>query len=139
MRRALLVAFAALAVAGGWEAWQVLAGGFRLSGTVMASPRYKKLIETPNMVLFVVAENAGGVPVAVKRFVNPRLPLQWRMSQEDLVLPGRDWEGALSVHVDVNAHDRIGRPQSGDLYGEHHHPLRSGDSAVDIVVDQQLD
>lgn len=135
---AVLAVVAAALAAGGWAAWRSVRGGFRLSGSVIASPRLQRIIETPNMVLFVVAENAGGVPIAVKRFVNPRLPLDWRMGPDDLVLPGRDWSGTLSVHVDVNSHDRIGNPVPGDLYGSHRHPVRSGDGAVDVIVDSEI-
>ncbi|MBI3297970.1 MAG: hypothetical protein HYZ75_07395 [Elusimicrobia bacterium] len=140
MRKAagLALVTGALALAG-WGAWRFLVGGFTLSGSVTASPHTRKRIATPNMMLFVVALNTGGVPVAVKRFVNPHLPLQWDMGVEDLILPGRDWSGPLSVRVAVNGHGKIGEALKGDLYGEHRHPARSGDRSVDVVVDSVVD
>ncbi|MBI5595046.1 MAG: hypothetical protein HY928_03045 [Elusimicrobia bacterium] len=134
-RSAGAVAAAAAVALAGWSAWRFLMGGFRLSGTVTATPRLQQRIETPNMVLFVSALNSGGVPVAVKRFVNPRLPLKWRMDAADLILPGRDWPGTLSVRVSVNSHGKVGETLRGDLLGEHRHPVHSGDSSVDVVVD----
>ena len=139
MRRAAALAALAAILGGAWAAWQILHGGFRLSGSILATPRYQKLIETPNMTLFVVAENSGNVPVAVKRFVNPRLPLNWRMGPEDLILPGRDWAGTLSVRVLVNANGKVGELQRGDLHGEHRHPVHSGDRSVDVVIDAQVE
>lgn len=121
----------------GWGAWQLVMGGFRLSGTVTSTPRLQARIETPNMVLFVSALNSGGVPVAVKRFVNPRLPLRWSMDASDMILPGRDWPGTLSVRVSVNSHGKVGETVRGDLLGEHRHPVHSGDSSVDVVVDSE--
>lgn len=132
----VLLASLGLALAG-WAAWRFVLGGFSLSGTVTASPRLQARIETPNMVLFVSALNSGGVPVAVKRFVNPRLPLRWHMDASDMILPGRDWTGTLSVNISVNSHGKVGETVRGDLLGEHRHPVHSGDSSVDVVVDTE--
>lgn len=137
MKRALALALFAASVAGGWLAWRWVAGGFRLSGTVLVSHRYQKRLETPNMVMFITAANVGGVPVAVKKFVNPALPLDWKMSPEDMILPGRDWDGVLDVRVTVNSHGKVGEVRPGDLLGEHRHPVRSGDRSVDIVIDSE--
>lgn len=137
MKRALaLLVLAGLSWAG-WFGWNWVAGGFRLSGTVLVSHRYQKRLETPNMVMFVTAANFGGVPVAVKKFVNPTLPLDWKMSPEDMILPGRDWDGTLSVRVTVNQHGKVGEVRAGDLLGEHRHPVHSGDTSVDIVIDSE--
>lgn len=137
MKRALaLLVLGSLAWAG-WFGWNWVAGGFRLSGTVLVSHRYQKRLETPNMVMFVTAANMGGVPVAVKKFVNPTLPLAWKMSPEDMILPGRDWDGTLSVRVTVNQHGKVGEVRAGDLVGEHRHPVYSGDRSVDIVIDSE--
>ena len=137
MKRALWLAFLAALAAGGWFGWRWVAGGFRLSGTVLVSHRYQKRLETPNMVMFVTAANVGGVPVAVKKFVNPTLPLDWKMGPEDMILPGRDWDGTLSVRVTVNQHGKVGEVRLGDLLGEHRHPVQSGDRSVDVVIDAE--
>lgn len=140
MKRAVgLTLLAGALAASAWSAWRHFVTGFHLSGSVTASPHIQKRIETPNMVLFVVAQNTGGVPVAVKRIVNPHLPLKWSMGVPDLILPGRDWDGALSVHIDVNAHGKVGESLKGDFRGEHRHPVRSGDSSVDVVVNNEVD
>lgn len=140
MRRALSLALAAaLAGLGGWWAWRTYFGGFRLSGTVIAPPRFVKRVETPNMMLFVTALNSGGVPVAAKRFVNPRLPLDWTMGPDDFIFPDRDWSGTMTVRVSVNGHGKVGVLQKGDLYGDHRHPVLSGDRAVDVVIDTEAE
>lgn len=137
MKKTLGVALLAGLAAGSWLAWRWVAGGFRLSGTVLVSHRYQKRLETPNMVMFVTAANVGGVPVAVKKFVNPTFPLDWKMSAEDMILPGRDWDGTLSVRVTVNQHGKVGELHAGDLLGEHRHPVHSGDRSVDVVIDSE--
>lgn len=137
MKRVLTLSLLAALAAGGWLAYNWVAGGFRLSGTVLVSHRFQKRLETPNMVMFVTAANIGGVPVAVKKFVNPTFPLDWKMSPEDMILPGRDWDGTLSVRVTVNPHGKVGEVRPGDLLGEHRHPVHSGDRSVDVVIDSE--
>lgn len=137
MKKTLGLVLVAALAAGGWLAWRWVAGGFRLSGTVLVSHRYQKRLETPNMVMFVTAANIGGVPVAVKKFVNPTFPLDWKMEPEDMILPGRDWDGTLNVRVTVNQHGKVGEVRAGDLMGEHRHPVHSGDLSVDIVIDSE--
>lgn len=137
MKRLLSFVLLGALSAAGWFAWRWVAGGFRLSGTVLASHRFQKRLETPNMVMFVTALNVGGVPVAVKKFVNPALPLDWKMAPEDMILPGRDWDGTLTVRVTVSPHGKVGEVRPGDLLGEHRHPVKSGDSSVDVVIDSE--
>ncbi|TBR17334.1 hypothetical protein EPO15_17115 [bacterium] len=137
MKRVVGVTLLAALAVGGWQAWNWVAGGFRLSGTVLVSNRFQKRLETPNMVMFVTAANTGGVPVAVKKFVNPTFPLDWTMAPEDMILPGRDWDGTLDVRVTVNSHGKVGEVRPGDLLGEHRHPVHSGDRSVDVVIDAE--
>ena len=137
MKRALWLTLLAALAASGLAAWRYVNGGFRLSGTVLVSHRFQKRVETPNMVMFVTAANIGGVPVAVKKFVNPTFPLDWKMAPEDMILPGRDWDGTLAVRVTINQHGKVGEAHSGDLLGEHRHPVHSGDRSVDVVIDSE--
>ncbi|MEK7656486.1 MAG: hypothetical protein AAB412_01890 [Elusimicrobiota bacterium] len=110
---------------------------FRLSGGITASPQLLRRTERPNLMLFIVAVNSGGIPVAVKRIVNPKLPIDYHMGQEDLVLPGKSWQGPLQVKVFVNTHGQVGLTLPGDLTGGHPGPVRSGDHDVDVVIDSE--
>lgn len=82
--------------------------------------------------------NAGGVPVAIKRIIDPRLPLRYTIEDRDLVLPGESSKGRLTVKVFVNRHGKVGATERGDLRGVHRGKVRSGDSHVDIVVDEEI-
>lgn len=127
----VLALAAASAVAG------CLGRGFHLSGGITAPPHIQKRTEQNNTVLFVVAVNAGGVPVAVRRYINPKLPLLYQLREEDLVLPGPAWKGPLNVTVHVNTHGSVGDVRPGDLTGTHHGPVHSGERHADIVIDRQ--
>lgn len=98
----------------------------------------QKRTQGPNTVLIIVAANAGGIPVAVKRVINPKLPLHYRMGYEDLVLPGPVWKGPLTIRVFVNSHGKVGTVERGDLRGSYRGPVYTGERHVDIVIDEEL-
>ncbi len=95
MRRALLLAALAAAASG----CSLLSGDFTLSGTVDLSPRLRERAPKENVMLFVIAENAGGVPVAVHRIVNPEFPAEFTMVTADLLVPSVRRMERLKVHA----------------------------------------
>ena len=134
MKKAALLALAA-ALAGGCE-W--LTGEFRLSGVVEISPLLEARAPKTNSVLFVIAQNAGGVPVAVHRIVNPQFPAAFKMSPRDLLVPGIRRNELLTVVARLNAHGALGAPKRGDLEGRRPEPARPGDHGVTVRLDQAL-
>lgn len=88
--------------------------------------------------MFIVAKNLGGVPLAVKRIVNPQFPVAYTLDADDLVVPGTRPRDALKVEVEMNTHGNVGSPVRGDLAGAYPEPVYSGDRSVHIVIDRQL-
>jgi hypothetical protein len=132
MRRSLALALAAAALGG----CNLLTGDFSLSGTVDIAPRLRERAPKTNAMLFVVAENEGGVPVAVRRIVNPEFPAAFKMGPDDLLVPAVRRRERLKVHVEMNTHGDVGRPQSGDLSGDAHGIALAGDAGVKVVLDR---
>ena len=130
MRIGLVLALAAL---GGCN---LLTGDFSLSGTVDIAPRLRERAPKTNAMLFVVAENEGGVPVAVRRIVNPEFPAAFAMGPEDLLVPKVRRREPLKVHVEMNTHGDVGRPQPGDLQGDAPALTVSGATGVAVVLDK---
>ncbi|MFA6029748.1 MAG: hypothetical protein WC969_07840 [Elusimicrobiota bacterium] len=110
---------------------------FHLSGVVSVAGPLHTRTERPNSVLFIVASNAAGIPVAMKRTVNPKLPLKYEMNEEDLVLPGPVWKGSLSVKAQLSTHGQAGLTLHGDLTGSHPGSARNDDGGVDIRIDRE--
>ena len=131
MKTGLALALAAAALGG----CNLLTRDFRLSGTVDIAPRLQGRAPRTNAMLFVVAENEGGVPVAVHRIVNPEFPAAFEMGPDDLIVPRLRRGEALRVHVEMNTHGDVGRPQSGDLEGDAPAPTFSGAAGVLVVLD----
>jgi hypothetical protein len=88
--RALLLLFTALASGCQWSRQAPI------TGVVNVSPDLLGKAQSPNAVLFVVARNLGGVPVAVREIVNPAFPYKFSIGPEDLILPGA-WTSGLTV------------------------------------------
>ncbi|HEX4048458.1 MAG TPA: hypothetical protein VH309_11515 [Elusimicrobiota bacterium] len=132
MRRALALALAAAALGG----CNLLTGDFALSGTVDVAPRLRDRLPTGNVMLFVVAESEGGVPVAVRRIVNPEFPAEFSLESDDLLVPALRRGERVKVHAEMNASGDAGHPKPGDLEGAAASESESGDSGIRIVLDR---
>ena len=128
--------FLALALAAGGCEW--LTGDFRLSGVVEIAPELEARAPKTNSVLFVIAQNAGGVPVAVHRIVNPEFPSSFAMSSQDLLVPGIRRREPLTVIAQLNAHGVFGPPRPGDLEGRGLAVYRPGDRGVLVRLEKAL-
>lgn len=132
MRRLAIVALAAAAL----SACELFAVDFALSGSVDVSPRLRDRAPKTNAVLYVVAENEGGVPVAVHRIVNPEFPARFKMGPQDLLVPAVRRREKLQLHAEMNTHGDVGKPRAGDLEGDAPGDVFPGDS-VSVVLDRQ--
>lgn len=131
MKRPLFLALALFA--GGCE-W--LTGDFRLSGVVEIAPELEARAPKTNSTLFVIAQNAGGVPVAVHRIVNPEFPASFTMGPKDLLVPGIRRREALTMIAQLSAHGNFGPPQPGDLTGRSAATYRPGDRGVRVRLEK---
>lgn len=132
-RRAVLVLAAASLAACEW-----LTGDFKLAGEVSIAPSVESRAPKTNSVLFVIAQNAGGVPVAVHRIVDPEFPARFTMGPADLLVPGIRRNERLTVFCQLNAHGNLGAPKPGDLEGRSPVLYRPGDRGVRVRLDKVL-
>lgn len=133
-RLALLAGALALAALGG----ACRRGEFRLSGTVTIAAALQRRAPRDNAVLFIIARNRGGVPVAMQRIVNPHFPVRFTLRPEDLLMPDLPADTPLVVSVEMNTHGKLGQPRPGDLAGRHPSPAYPGDWRVHIVINDRL-
>ncbi|OGR86543.1 MAG: hypothetical protein A3J74_06965 [Elusimicrobia bacterium RIFCSPHIGHO2_02_FULL_57_9] len=133
MRRMLLLATAALALAACLRSRE-----FRISGTITIAAPVRPRAPRQNVVLFIVAKNKGGVPVAVRRIVNPRFPVWYSLTTEDMIIPGVDLRQGFLLQVQMNTHGHLGAQVKGDLEGSYSEPVYSGAKEIHIVIDRQI-
>lgn len=131
-------AAAALALLASLAGCDWLTGDFRLSGAVDISPALEAKAPKTNSVLFIIAQNAGGVPLAVHRIVNPEFPAAFTMAPQDLLVPGIRRNEALTIVARLNAHGTLGAPQPGDLEGRSAQTAHPGGRGVKITLDKHL-
>lgn len=114
-------------------------GEFHLSGTVTTGAGLQHKIPMENSVLFVIVKNRGGVPVAVRRIVNPQFPAAFEVGQRDLLVPELRGGQALRVQAQMNTHGNLGSSVRGDLEGEHPDDVYPGESKIHVVLDRQVE
>ena len=112
---ALLAAAGALYWRFGYE--RTLRYFFRVSGTVTVAEELLPALPGPNSMLFVVARNEKGVPVAVQKIINPVFPADFEMGHLSLLMPDLLTRG-LYLEAQLNTHGQLGAFRRGDLRGE---------------------
>jgi hypothetical protein len=92
--------------------------------------------------LFIIARSgagAAGPPLAVKKVDKPTFPLNYSLSQENVMMQGTPFTGKINIIVRL---DKDGNPTTrtpGDMTGEYKkNPVEAGAKNVDIVIDQAL-
>lgn len=91
---------------------------YNIEGTVDVSEALEKKIPE-NGTLFIFARSEGvrrGPPLAVKRVPNLKLPYEFTLGPEDIMMPGTAFEGpmVLAARIDVDGDARAG---PGDIEG----------------------
>ena len=100
----------------------ILKSVFSVSGTADITPELADRARKPNTMLFLVAKNEGGVPVAVKKIINPVFPQNFQMSPGDLILPDVLTKN-LYLEAFLNNHGELGIFRNGDLKGSVREPF----------------
>jgi len=89
---------------------------FRVSGTVTVAQGLIPGLPGANGMLFVVARNEGGVPVAVRKIINPVFPAKFEMTSSNLIMPDL-LTRRIYLEALLNTHGQLGAPRRGDLKG----------------------
>jgi len=113
--------------------------GQSISGKITVDQKLKDKID-PQATLFIIARPAGGPggpPLAVKRIANPTFPLDYSLSQDNVMMQGTPFAGKISITVRL---DKDGNPTTrtpGDLSGDYKkNPADVGTKNADVVLDQ---
>ncbi|MCX5784794.1 MAG: hypothetical protein NTX59_03815 [Elusimicrobia bacterium] len=107
---------------------------FDLRGRVEITERLAEAASRPNTMLFVVARNMGGVPVAVTKIINPVFPIDFRMASENLILPELLTK-SLFLEAFLNTHGELGVFKPGDIKGELKRPVLFRKKDIELILD----
>lgn len=89
---------------------------FKVGGTITLGAAAPPALPA-NSMLFVIAKNDSGVPVAIKKMINPAFPLAFMITPANLIMPDL-LTRRVYLEAFVNTHGRLGVFRSGDLRGE---------------------
>jgi cytochrome c-type biogenesis protein CcmH len=110
------------------------------SGTIFLDPKLAGKVD-PNAVLFISAKPAEGPqmgvpPVASQRVPSPKFPLQYTLSQVDVIMPGATLSGQFNIVVKLMKNGAAGPMGPGDIEGKFSkNPVASGGKGVDVTLD----
>lgn len=137
MKKILIAAAAASIVACVFcLARNVSEGRFSVSGTVSVPERLAKLAQADNNSCAIIVKNEADVPVAIKRIVNPKFPLTFKMGEEDLLASSLD--GSLKLEVQINNHGKLGVLKEGDIFGSSDSLIKSNAKNVVVMADKTM-
>ena len=111
----------------------------QIGGKITIDPKLKASLD-PNAALFIIARPAtggGAPPLAVKKIDRPKFPLDYTLTQENVMMQGTPFTGKINITARL---DKDGNPVTrtrGDMTGEYKkNPAEVGTKNVDIVIDQ---
>ena len=111
----------------------------QITGKITIDPKLQGSID-PNAALFIIARpatGAGGPPLAVKKIDRPSFPVDFTLSQENVMMPGVPFAGKINITARL---DKDGNPVTrtpGDISGDYRkNPIEVGTKNVDVVIDQ---
>jgi cytochrome c-type biogenesis protein CcmH len=117
------------------------AASAQISGKISIDAKLKGSID-PNAALFIIARpatGAGGPPLAVKKIDRPTFPLDYMLSQDNVMMQGMPFTGKINITARI---DKDGNPVTrtpGDMTGEYKkNPVEVGTKNVDVIIDQAI-
>jgi hypothetical protein len=111
------------------------AAGPSISGTIALAPELVGKVD-PSGVIYVIARQGPGPPLAVARLQVAALPVVYALTAEHVMMPGMAFEGELNVSARLDRDGAVGPPQPGDVEGATAGAVKVGDSHADIVLNQ---
>ena len=112
--------------------------GAPLRGTVSLAPGLEERVPAGAVLFLIARHDETGPPLAVKRVVGARLPLEFSIGPEDRMIQQMPFEGPLRLSARLDADGNAMTRQPGDLQGAAEGTHRPGDSGLRVVIDEVL-
>ncbi|MBX3234887.1 MAG: hypothetical protein KF814_01935 [Nitrospiraceae bacterium] len=113
-------------------------GGGSIAGQVRIAPELASQLK-PTDVLFVIVRRPSGPPrpIAAKRFDQPKFPVSFEITGDDVMVKGTELKGMVDVIARVDRDGQAGQPQPGDMEGRYDkNPTLPGGKDVNITIDK---
>ena len=113
-------------------------GGGSIAGQVQIAPNLADQVK-PTDVLFVIVRRPTGPPrpIAAKRFDAPTFPVQFEITNADVMVQGSELKGMVDVVARLDRDGQAGQPQPGDMEGRYaKNPTLPGGRDLTITIDK---
>lgn len=110
-----------------------------IAGRVTIAPALADQVR-PTDVLFVIVRRPQGAsrPIAVKRIDSPKFPVEFEITNADLMIQGSELRGMVDVVARLDRDGQAGPPHPGDMEGKYDkNPTLVGGRDVEITIDKQ--
>ncbi len=133
---ALLIALICGGVYYHYKHLPVQEGRFNVAGVVTVPQRLLDLAQADNNSCAIIVKNEADVPVAIKRVVNPKFPLEFTLGEEDLLAESVD--GDLKLEVQINKHGQLGIIKEGDVFGNVEGMISAHTKGIEVEAGKTL-
>ncbi len=108
-----------------------------ISGTVSIAQGLARNAAGKPALFLIARKGRAGAPLAVLRVRNPRFPLPYRLTKENMMNQEKSFEGKVHLTVRMDSDGSAGPPQPGDLEGRSPGEVEVGSANVNIVVNKK--
>ncbi len=110
--------------------------GKTIRGVVRVAPKLKDKAKGKAAIFIIARGSRPGPPLAVMRILNPSFPLEFTMSEQNVMMQGVAFEGEVSLIAKLDGDGKVGT-QPGDIFGGARGPVQVGARGVEIVLTQE--
>ena len=110
--------------------------GKTIRGVVRVVPALVDKAKGKAAIFIIARGKQPGPPLAVMRILNPRFPLEFTLSERNVMLQGVAFAGEVSLIAKLDGDGKVGT-QPGDIFGGARGPVQVGARDVEIVLSQE--
>ncbi len=110
--------------------------GKTIRGVVRVAPALAEKAKGKTAIFIIARGKQPGPPLAVMRILNPSFPLEFTMSEQNVMLQGMAFAGEVSLIAKLDGDGKVGT-QAGDIFGGARGPVQVGARDVEIVLSQE--
>ena len=103
--------------------------GKTIRGVVRVAPALAEKAKGKAAIFIIARGKQPGPPLAVMRILNPSFPLEFTMSEQNVMLQGVAFAGEVSLIAKLDGDGKVGT-QAGDIFGGARGPVQVGARAM---------
>ncbi|MDA0999440.1 MAG: hypothetical protein O2807_02830, partial [bacterium] len=107
-----------------------------ITGQVIVAPGLADKAKGKPVLYLIARDFQSGRTMAVVRIANPRFPLSFRISQENVMMPGVPFAGNMRLIARLDSDGSAGPVQPGDMENTAPVGAAVGEKDVKITIDK---